>query len=378
MDTIKCRKCGSLLPATFAFCPSCGKETAEKPKNNRRRPKGSGSVFKLSGNRTNPWAAKLRGQIIGCFPDRASAEHYLAENCTSNPAMLALTVKQIYERVKQSQAFKSLAEGSQKNITYAWKRFLSIENKKMRDTKTTDFQCIVNTANADGCGRDGCAKIKNLASMLCQNAMLDDIISRDYSEGVELPERIQTVQRRNFTFDEILTLLYNDTDRTARIVLTMIYSAVRLGELFDIKKADVHLDGSTPHMVGGEKTEAGKNRIMPIKSEILPYIVGFMQEPGEYLISTETGKKMHEGNFRNRDFYPLLDRLEFDYKDENGRNVLTPHRTRHTYISESIAAGVKPEVLKLVVGHASYATSVETYGKTARMEVMQQEVKKSF
>lgn len=244
----------------------------------------------------------------------------------------------------------------------------------MCDIKTTDLQVVVNAAAEDGCGCDGCAKIKSLASMLCQNAMLDDVIIRDYSEGVELPERVEYVKRRNFTQDEIITLLYNDSYRTARIVLTMIYSAVRLGELFNIEKANVNIEKH--YMIGGEKTDAGKDRIIPIKDEIYPYVLDFMQESGKYLISSTTGKHMHEGNFRNRDFYPLLDRLGFDYKDENGRNALTPHRTRHTYISESIAAGVKPEILKLVVGHASYNTSVERYGNETRLEVIQGEVKK--
>lgn len=375
---IICKKCKAVLPDNFKFCPSCGYSLCEVKKTYKRREKGSGSVVKMSGNRTKPWAAKLNGKLLGYFPSRASAERYLMDNHTGDPSMLVLTVEQIYKRVTQSQAFQGLADGSQKNIEYSWKRFTSLKSKKMRDIKTTDLQGVVDAANEDGCGRDGCAKIKSLASMLCQNAMLDDIIIRDYSEGIELPERVELVKRRNFTFDEILTLLYNDSDRVARIVLTMIYSAVRLGELFGVKKTDVFLAGDKPYMIGGEKTEAGKNRIIPIKSEILPYIVGFMQEPGEYLICTKTGKKMHESNFRNKDFYPLLDRLKFDYKDENGHNVLTPHRTRHTYISESIAAGVKPEILKLVVGHANYNTGVNTYGKETRLEVMQQEVKKSF
>lgn len=376
METIRCKRCGAILPKSFAYCSSCGKPTVDVPKPNRRRPRGSGSVYKLQGKRSHPWAAKLDGKIIGYFSERSDAERYLADHRTADPERLALTVQQIYERVTQTSAFQRLAAGSRSNLAIAWGKFADIKGKKMRDIKTTDLQDVVDAAAENGCGRDGCAKIKSLASMLCQNAMLDDIISRDYSDGIELPERVVYVKRRDFTQDEILALFYADTDRAARIVLVMIYTALRLGELFNIKKEAVNLDGR--YMIGGGKTKAGTDRIIPIKDEIYPYIVEFMQEKGEYLISTVTGKKMHESNFRNRDFYPLLDRLGFRYKDEQGRNMLTPHRTRHTYISESIAAGVKPEVLKLVVGHASYSTSVERYGKDMRLEVIQHEVKKSF
>lgn len=119
MGSIQCKKCKTVLPAGFAFCPACGRATKDTPVSNRRRKKGNGSVYKLSGNRSNPWIAKLCGKIIGYFPDRAAAEHFLATHKGADPAMIALTVKQVYERVKQTQAFKSLADGSKKNIEYS-------------------------------------------------------------------------------------------------------------------------------------------------------------------------------------------------------------------------------------------------------------------
>lgn len=376
MDTITCKKCKALLPSSFQFCPQCGRSTADPPTANRRRQKGNGSVYKVQGHRSKPWVAKFDGVVLGYFEERTDAEHFLADHRSSTPTLLNLTLYDIYERVLSSQVYLQQADRSRKNLQIAWGKLAVLGKKKARDIKTTDFQEVIDMAASNGCGRDGCAKIKSFASMLCQNAMLDDIMARDYSTGIVLPEKIEYVKRRNFTEDEIITLFYNDGDRIARIVLTMIYSALRLGELFDILKVDVNVDKR--YMIGGSKTEAGRDRIIPIKEEIMPYILGFLAEPGEYLISTATGKQMHESNFRNRDFYPLLDRLGFQYKDEQGRNVLTPHRSRHTYISESIAAGVRPEVLKLVVGHASYSTSVERYGKDARLDFIQREVKKSF
>ena len=83
-------------------------------------------------------------------------------------------------------------------------------------------------------------------------------------------------------------------------------------------------------MTGGEKTDAGRNRTIPIRDEIIPYIVQFLNEPGEYLVSSPRGKKTNPDNWRGRNFYSLLERLGFDFKDEQGRNVITPHRARHT------------------------------------------------
>ena len=74
--------------------------------------------------------------------------------------------------------------------------------------------------------------------------------------------------------------------------MILIYSGLRINELFSIRKADVHLDSQTPHMIGGEKTDAGRDRMIPIALPVLAHVRALMQEPGEYLVSnTQGGKK---------------------------------------------------------------------------------------
>lgn len=55
-----------------------------------------------------------------------------------------------------------------------------------------------------------------------------------------------------------------------------------------------------------------------------------------------------------------------------------PHRTRHTYITESIKAGVKPEILSKVVGHANYATSVDKYNKYVDIDYLLSQIQKGM
>lgn len=131
-------------------------------------------------------------------------------------------------------------------------------------------------------------------------------------------------------------------------------------------------------MIGGAKSKVGTDRVIVIRDEIYSYIVDFMQEPGEYLISSPTGRKINSDNFRRRNFYELLDRMGFDYNYENGNNLLTPHRTRHTYINESIMAGVKPEELRRLVGHANYSTSVDKYDDVVNVDFLKKEAKKGL
>lgn len=372
-----CNKCNITLPTTFKYCPSCGTEINPPVKaKQKRRTKGNGTVYKLSGNRTKPWAVKLNGSFLDCFEDRPTAEKFLAEKRLLQPESINISLKGVYDRYLATDNHKNLTAGGKYNYKLAWDKMQNIHNMKMRDIKTSHFQQCINKAHGEGTGKDGCAKVRTLASILCREAMKDDIILQDYSKNLELPKYVQEVKRRNLTQEEILTLMYADKDRDARIILCMLYTATRISELFSIRKNAVNLETRT--MIGGSKTDAGINRIIVIRDEIFPYIVEFMAESGDYLISSPTGKKLNSDNFRNRNFYTLLDRVGIEYKDENGNNTLTPHRTRHTYISESIMAGVRPEALKRIVGHANYATSVDVYDDVVNVDFLKKEAKKGL
>ena len=39
----------------------------------------------------------------------------------------------------------------------------------------------------------------------------------------------------------------------------------------------------------------------------------------------------------------------------------SPHSTRHTYASMAVEAGIKPEILQKILGHADYSTTSNVY-----------------
>ena len=141
----------------------------------------------------------------------------------------------------------------------------------------------------------------------------------------------------------------SDNSDAAKIVLMLLATGMRIGELFDLPLAGYHGD----YVVGGEKTDAGRNRIIPIRPEGKQYFAYFSSRAnGELLLSGYDGQKV-PANFRRRDFYPLLDRLGIERK--------TPHATRHTYASRAVKEGLPPEMLQRVLGHADYATTANIY-----------------
>ena len=53
-----CIKCKRELPEGAAYCPACGKKQQTAPRKTKKRVNGSGTVYKMAGKRTKPWAAQ--------------------------------------------------------------------------------------------------------------------------------------------------------------------------------------------------------------------------------------------------------------------------------------------------------------------------------
>ncbi|MCD8189246.1 MAG: hypothetical protein LUD78_03340 [Clostridiales bacterium] len=56
-------------------------------------------------------------------------------------------------------------------------------------------------------------------------------------------------------------------------MLTMIFlfTGMRISEIFTLQVANVHLEADPPYIQGGVKTEAGRDRVIPIYSRVLPF-----------------------------------------------------------------------------------------------------------
>ena len=121
--------------------------------------------------------------------------------------------------------------------------------------------------------RSQCAKIKQLCSQLCKYAAQNDIIDKNYASFIVLPKEAKK-ERRIFTSEEREKLWEHSDDKSVQIILFMIYTGFRIGEVFTILKENVHLDER--YIIGGIKTEAGKDRIVPLPPQI-PEIKSFVE-----------------------------------------------------------------------------------------------------
>lgn len=363
-NVLRCRKCHKLLPEGSAFCMHCGTKvtiSANKPRRHRRS-NGMGSVRKLSGNRSKPWevrAPSANGRVlIGTFSDKKDAEIALALFISNHETNRSLwTVRQFYEAWTAGDAYQSLTESTKSSHSNAWKHFAPIKDMRMSEIKKSHLQVLIDNAISAGNGRAICEKIRNLASRLCQEAMSDDVMDKNYAKLLELPKS-DAETKDVFTADEIAILKAHDSDYEARLLLILIYTGMRISELLQLRNENI----DTEHWfaIGGIKTEAGKNRIIPLLSNIRPYISELMSDNA--LLVHKDGHPMRREYFEKTIFKKYLIKLGILEKPKEGESWrLSPHSARHTLTTLSRKAGIKEDIIARVVGHTTYETTDKHY-----------------
>ena len=130
------------------------------------------------------------------------------------------------------------------------------------------------------------------------------------------------------------------------MILIEIYSGWRPQELAILQVENVDLEKNT--MFGGLKTDAGRDRIVPIHPLIKQLVEKRYNEAvemgSEYLFNDEEGHKgthMTYDKYRVR-FNKVMNRLGMQHR---------PHETRHTFITNCKRCGVDDHILKRLVGH---------------------------
>lgn len=321
---------------------------------------GMGSVYKLSGKRRNPWIArKTKGWIndestgkskqiyitIGYYPTRQEALAALI-NYNQNPYDIetnTITFTEVYERWSKEH-FATIVPSAQRTWNSAYNHSAPLHNMRMRDIRPNHMEGAIRDASV---GSSTKQRMKSLYNMLYKYCLKYDIVDKDYaalcdsvkSEGAK-------IERIPYTYVEIQKLWDNITFPFVDMVLIGIYSGWRPQELAILKVADVDIEAWT--FTGGLKTDAGRNRCIPIHPRIRELVKknydNAIAMKSEYLFNDENGQQgthLTYDKYRGR-FNKINAKLGMNHK---------PHDTRHTFITLAKAVGVNEYVLKLIIGH---------------------------
>lgn len=291
-------------------------------------PRGSGSVIYVSLNKNRPYCARKfkcnddkgnpRYYILGSFKTRGEAVKCLLDNINKSNIDFNTTRKtfaEIYIIWCEGEA-QLLSSETQRVYRGIYKKCAILHNRIYSDITAPDMQKLI-VANSSPVVQ---TRLKVLLSKLDNVADSLDIITKQRSKFITALKPHPVKPRVPFTDKEVYALLEHRNDPYMYIVLLLLYTGFRSGELLNIKKSDVNMIDLV--IFGGSKTHAGKGRVIPIHPQIEGIVRQLMVGYGDYLIKSKTGKQQYikalAENFKTATA-PYCERPHI------------PHECRHTF-----------------------------------------------
>lgn len=389
------KRCNRELQDDFIFCPYCGKnQSSDKPKN-RRRTKGTGSIYIRKDNKSKPYAAasSVTGKqvYLGAFATKREAENALKDYEYNPVNGFNMTLEQLHEKWMKTKAYAKLGDSVKSNYASAYIKLKPLYKRKFRDLRTSDYQYIIDyydnphhevgaggklkyldkngkgtykVTNApkicEGLGYSALHKVKCLLTTLYTFAMKEDLVNKDYATFIELPEQEETTATR---FTEVqLELIRQSVGKVPYMdyIYIMCYVNFRVSEFLELTPDRYKVTDSGIHyFVGGKKTDAGKDRIVPIHPKIQQLVQSCINNNGETIFcriheGSEFGKAMNKDYFLKYCFRPAMQAIGLG--DE-----YTPHSCRRTFSTRMSAAGAREEDIIALMGHTDYKVDIDHY-----------------
>lgn len=230
----------------------------------------------------------------------------------------------------------------------ALRKCLPIHGKRMDAIRYQDIQDIANSVS--NMSNSTVTNVKTVLFETFDFARKQKIIKENFIGDVDFIYRAKTEKiHSSFTRDEVALLWDHSEDKNVQIILVMIYTGMRIEELLSMKTANVYLNGR--YMVGGVKTDAGKNRIIPIADKIYGFVADLYNPQNTYLVS-HNSRRYFRPYFIDTVWQPAMESLGFGH---------LPHDTRYTCATMMDRAGVNENSKKTILGHSKEGITNKVY-----------------
>lgn len=377
----------------------------------KRRRNGSGSVYKLSGNRRKPYVAsvcigtnaetgKAIQKPIGYFETYEQAENALVLHRLNDNTIF--TTKEIKEMPKAMQDtvinfnehvptfrevwkdvferdVKKLSKSSQSQYKTGFNNWKELHDYNVNDLDYKSMQVVLDKEIEKGAKQSKLTIMKVVITKVIQRAVKTGLMKReqDYTSYLESKTNdLSSIKRSPFSIDEIKTLFKTNTF-ASKVVLCLIYTGMRPVEFFSLIKEDVYLnevstdtgeDESISYFIGGVKTESGKNRVIPIHPKIYPFIIEFLELNKLYLAFDNANARTMQ-TFRDEMFKPLMQ------KHNMSHNL---YDTRHTFSSLAKLYKMDEFARQRIMGHKSGNITDDVYTHTYKSMLYNEVLKLDF
>lgn len=328
--------------------------------NNKRLklPNGFGSITKKSGRRRKPFEIRKwidgKQKVIGYEVSYESALAFLCEY-NKNPLLFSpyeITFSELFTLVK-AYLYPRIKQHTQQSYTATYNHLKRLYDKQFAKIRIGDLQSAIRDIHDTGAGYSTQKKARQVLHHMYNYAVKYEIIppERDISRYVDIDKDKKVYKKTIFNTRQIYKLFRASDNRYAKMILMHMMLGTRPSEFLNIERSDIKIR-QRYILIRESKTEAGKNRIIPIHRQTLPYWIEFLSETSKYIATDSNGARLNYSRFRTR-----FDRTLAGLKIKRH----TPHECRHTLASLLNNADANPTAIKRILGHASSNVTEKHY-----------------
>lgn len=237
-------------------------------------PNGFGSIVKLSGNRRKPYAVRRHGKYLAYFATHDEALIYLAD-VNKQPDIVGseLTFAEIY-RLEMAEHAAKISPKTVNGYKSAYQHCKALWPMKIKDIKVSDLQAVIAGC---GTGQPTQKKVRQIMHNVYRYAVKYQLISAsaDLSGYVDIDKLKRKYKKVPFNTRQLnrvkqIADSHDVLAPWAKCIVMMCYCGTRPSEFLAVTKADVKLK-SRYFIVRDSKTEAGRNRMVPISRKVIGY-----------------------------------------------------------------------------------------------------------
>ena len=369
---VKCPECELPVSDSAETCPHCGFQL-KKHTNTRKRsqkthmrlPNGFGQITEVKdGNRRNRYRAmvtvgkKDNGRPIckilkpqGYFKTYNDAYIALVEY-NKNPYELdqMINLGELYDRWS-SRYYPTVSESTANICIAAWNYCKNISTMPVRDIRIRHIQECINACDKPTMK----PRVKNIMNLMLDCALEYDIVEKNYARMFKYKDTRETQREHEaFSDEEMNIILKNQTTPFMCYVILQCFTGFRPQEICGIRLENVNIIEQT--IVGGMKTKAGINRVVPIHDKMVPIVKKISELSkmlgSEYLICDMDGKQLTYKKYATQ-FSRIM--------EEVGVTGHRPHDPRKYFITIAKKYNVDEYAIKRIVGHSIGDITEERY-----------------
>lgn len=385
MTLIKCPECDLQVSDKAYSCPHCGYPLTKQDKpfipsrstKYKRLPNGFGQITEIKNKNLRnrfrvmitvakteegkPISKLLKPQAY--FSTYNEAYTALVEY-NKNPYDLdaIITFQELYDRWSKKY-YKEIVPSATRGYKNAYAYSSVLYNMQIKEIKTGHLKACIDNAcvNRNGETTEASAgiksRIKTLFNLMFDYALEFDLVDKNPARAFSLPENllreIEDNKVDHIAFDDYeMKKLWDNIDKYNYVdyVIYQCYSGWRPIELCQISLSDVHLEEG--YIEGGVKTDAGKNRIVPVHPRVRS-IVEKEYKRAKELKSNWLFNWLDENRSRN----PKLSYSRYRTAFSGVVRVLNlnpdhrPHDPRKTFVTMAKKYNIDEYALKRIVGH---------------------------